>query len=379
MVTLATIKQKQVVVYGTGVNAVKCVHFLEENNVKIEYVIDGRTGIGRFKDYQVFQPEKQFLDGKYIVVASSFDTYPAIRERLKEYVEFHDFIYYHWINKKMVFLHGNCHMDIIEEFLNSSSKFCEEYAIYPTPRICTKTHVMNSTLANMDVWIHEDIQTNNAFGYEYSDEYIKKYLSPCIQEIVMPHLYGLGAGFFPHAKEENERNVSLLNGEYENGMFPIRDDIIEHCLQLHKSVDKICEYVNEDDIIPKEYIESNFKEYLDKIRQREQSWDIKILDFILENYKTDKLFYDKGHPTNLILKKICEGILEILQIEDIISCIQCLDYHEVPIYSWVRKILGMEWTEQNIRVSDSAIKATDRMDIQEYIREYVWWCYPELG
>ncbi len=378
MVTLDSIKQKQVIVYGTGINAVKCVHFLEENNVKINYIIDGRIGNGKFKNYEVYQPLKEFLDGKYIIIASSFESYSSICDRLKKYAEFEEFIYYRWIDKKMVFLHGNCHMDIIEGFLNSSSKFCEQYAIYPTPRICTKLHVLNSVLIYMDVWIHEDIQKNNAFGYEFSDEYIKKYLPTDILEIVMPHLYGLGVGFFPHAKEENINNVGLLNGYYENGMFPVRDDVIEECVKLHKSVDEICEYVDRDEIIPREYILSNFKEYIDKIREREQAWDIKILDFILENYKTEKIFYDKGHPTNIVLKKICEEILKILQIEDSIVCSQCLDYHEVPIYSWVRKVLSMKWSEQNIREAECAIKATERMDTQEYVREYLWWCHPEL-
>lgn len=378
MVTLESIRDKNIVVYGTGINAVKCIYFLEMTHVKIEYLVDGRDGTGKFKNYQVCQPSAEVLDGKYIIVACSPETYPVIKKRLQDYREFEDYIFYEWLNRQMVFLHGNCHMDIVESFLKSSINFQKKYAIYPTARICTGMPIDVKMLPNMDVWIHEDIQTTNAFGYEVSDEYIKKYIASDVLEIIMPHLYGLGAGFFPHAKVENKRNVGLLNGAYENGMFPICDDVIEQCVREHKTIEEICRYVNKDNIISAEYIISNFQEYMDKIKEREKNWDIKISDFILQNYRFEKLFYDKGHPTNTILKKISEEILKILGIYDEpITCNGRLDYHEIPVYPWIRKVLGMNWEETDIRIDNNAIKGTENMDISQYIREYIWWCYPE--
>lgn len=377
MVTLEAIREKNIVVYGTGINAVKCIYFLEQAHISIEYLIDGREGIGKFKNYEVYQPTPQALNGKYIIVACAFETYPAIKERLHGYSEFKDFLYYEWLDKKMVFLHGNCHMDIVESFLKSSVTFRKKYAVYPTDRICTGKHIDEKILPEIDVWIHEDIQTSNAFGYEVSDEYIKKYVMPDVFEIVMPHLYGLGAGFFPHAKTENKRNVGLLNGAYENGIFPLTDDVIEQCILEKKSIHEICEYVYKDNIISAEYIKSNFNEYISKIKEREKSWDIKISDFILQHYKYEKLFYDKGHPTNIILKKISEEILKILGIQETIECSGHLDYHEIPIYPWIRKVLGMTWKENYIRKDNNAIKGTENMDISQYIREYIWWCYPD--
>ncbi len=377
MVTLEALRKRNVIVYGTGINAVKCIYFLEMEHIKVEYLIDGREGIGKFKNYQVYQPTSEVLDGKYIIVACAFETYSAIRERLHEYKEFENYIYYEWLDKKMVFLHGNCHMDIVESFLKSSVTFQKEYAVYPTDRICTGKYVNEEILPEIDIWIHEDIQISNAFGYKVSDEYIKKYMSSTVFEIVMPHLYGLGAGFFPHAKQENKRNIGLLNGAYENGMFPLRDEVIEQCVLENKSINEICQYVNRDYIISEEYIKSNFEEYIHKIKIREKEWDIKISDFILQHYKEKKLFYDKGHPTNIILKKISEEILKILGIQEEIECKGQLDYHEVPIYPWIRKVLGMRWEEDSIRTDSNAIKGTENMDIAQYIREYIWWCYPD--
>lgn len=377
MVTVDFLKNKEVVVYGTGINAVKCVCYLESQGISINYVIDGREGIGKFKNYSVYEPSKQRLDKKYIVVACAEKTYSVIKERLCGYQEFKDYVYYGWLNKKMVFLHGNCHMDIIEDCLCSSKSFHEKYAVYPTPRVCTKEKIDKTILAYMDVWVHEDIRSNNKIGFEISDEYLRRFIDKDVFEIIVPHLYGLGACIFPYAKEWNDRNTALLNGAYENGMFPFRDMIIDKCMEANMSFDQICRYVCEDNIVSEEYILDNFNRNIEKIREREKSWDVKILDFILEHYKTEKLFYDKGHPTNIILEKVSRNVLQLLGIQDKVSSSKKLDYHEIPVYPWICKVLGMKWTESQVRASDEAIKSADLMDVSEYVREYIWWCYPE--
>lgn len=375
MVTVDFLRGKEIVVYGTGINAVKCVWFLEGQGMNINYVIDGRKGIGEFKNYRVYEPSRQRLDGKYIIVACALESYNAIKERLCGYREFLDYVYYGWLNRKMVFLHGNCHMDIIEECLCSSKRFREKYAVYPTPRVCTKKKLDERILTHMDVWIHEDIQSKNKIGFEFSDEYLRKFVKKGVFEIIIPHLYGLGACIFPHSGEWNDRNTALLNGAYENGMFPYRDVIIDKCMDANMSLEQICRYVDEDNIISGKYITENFNRYIEKIREREKVWNVKILDFILAHYRTEKLFYDKGHPTNIILEKVSGDVLQLLGIQDEVSAGNKLDYHEIPIYRWVRKVLGMEWTEKQLRVSDEAIKCTEFMDVSEYVREYIWWCY----
>lgn len=376
MVTWEWLKNKNVVVYGTGINAVKCVNLLEKHGIKVAFVLDGKEGIGRFKNYPVYKPIVDKLKKYYVVVASAYVTYPIIKEKLSGLREFENYVYYGWLDKKIVLLHGNCHMDVIEGFLNSSEQFSRNYAIYPTARVCTKEKIQEDILQYMDVWIHEDIRKNNALGYEFSDEYVETYLPSGIKEIIMPHLYSLGAGFFPHAKQENNKNTPLLNGAYENGMFPFKDSIIEEGVKRHMNAEEIYEYAMRDGIMPGEYIADNFDKYIKKIGQRESAWDIKILWFILDNYKKEKLFYDMGHPTNVVLKQIALKILEHLGIfGDHIETDVVLDYHEVPIYPWIRKVLGLEWDEDYIRNSNGAIKSSDTMDTAEYIREYLWWCH----
>ena len=114
---------------------------------------------------------------------------------------------------------------------------------------------------------------------------------------------------------------------------------------------------------------------MNKIKERENKWDITIYDFIMQNYKRHKLFYDMGHPTNIVLKKIAEDVLERLGIKETnIDAQKKLDIHEVPVYPCRKKSLGLEWEDENIRKSDYACRMGENMDLESYVREYVWWC-----
>lgn len=159
-------------------------------------------------------------------------------------------------------------------------------------------------------------------------------------------------------------------------MFPHGDIVIDECIKRGMSVDEIIAYVKSDSIFSKEAILQNFAEYMEKIKKREEAWDIKIYDYIVLNYKKTKLFYDVGHPTNIIMKKISNEILAMLGMELCDREIDTqMDIHETPVYPAVKKCLNLEWTEGYIRESNLAKKASVRMDLDEYVRLYVWWCY----
>ena len=52
-----------------------------------------------------------------------------------------------------------------------------------------------------------------------------------------------------------------------------------------------------------------------------------------------------------------------------------MDAHESPIYPCVRDALGLKWDIQYIRKQGK--KFVKNMDLAEYIREYIDWCYPD--
>lgn len=377
MVSLDNISNKDIVVFGVGLDAVRCTYLLKD--VEIRYYLNNNLKVQEFLGKEVFEPGETNTKNVYILVAVRKETYTAISKQLQELglVEFEDYIYYDWLYKRIALLHGNCHMAIVEQYLSLSREFSENYSIYPNPLICENvTHkIEDKVLACLDLWIHEDIQRNNKFGYEMSDEYMRKKVSKNAIEITIPNLFGLGKGFFPQTSN-NILNKAISNGQDLNGMFPHGDIVIDECIKRGMSVDEIIAYVKSDSIFSKEAILQNFSEYMEKIRKREEAWDIKIYDYIVSNYKKTKLFYDVGHPTNIIMKKISNEILAMLGMELCDREIDTqMDIHETPVYPAVKKCLNLEWTEGYIRESNLAKKASVRMDLDEYVRLYVWWCY----
>ena len=372
-------KSGEIAVFGTGLDSVKCTYYLKENGIQVAYYLNNKCNIEKFSGMCVYEPTEENIKNVYILVDASEASYPAISNQLQGMGlnEFDDYIYYEWAYKKVVLLHGNCHMSVIKEYLNSSNQFSKEYSCYPNPPICDnpKRKIADSALATCDLWIHEDIRANNPFGYELSDEYIRSKLRQGTREIIVPHLFGLGKAFFPQA-DYNSKNLSIANGNDKNGMFPYGDMVIDECVKEGKHKNEIISYLKSEEVLVRDDVLSNFFLYMNKVKEREGGWDIKIYDFIMENYKSKKLFYDHEHPTNIIMKKISMDILECLEIKDEnISALFKMDIHEIPVYPIVKKWLGLEWTDENIRKSKMSKKATEIMNFEEYICEYLWWCH----
>lgn len=381
MIDLTMVRHHRIAIYGTGLFGLKCMYNLQIKNISIEYFLESNCNIKSFCHVPVYELELSKIKNIFIIVSTNEHTYSIVSKELSEMglEEFKDYIFYSWIGKKIVLLHGNCHLDVIGEYLNSSEKFQKEYAIYPNPRIYdNKEHrIRDNILYNCDVWIHEDIKEDNPFGYYLSDKYLRKQFKKNTKDITIPNLFGLGRAFFPQQDPEvNKKNCSIFNARDLNGMFPRADIVIDKCIQDGKNVEDTYLFTQRQDVFNKKDVFNNFSIYMKKIKEREKNWDIKIYNYIMDHYKYEKLFFDIGHPTNVILKKISSDILEMLNIDDkeIFAQTQ-LDAHEIPVYPSVRKHLGMEWNENEIRKGKKCKKVEEVMDFKEYVREYIWWCY----
>lgn len=365
-------------VRGTGVHSAKCTYLLSKIGIDIKYYISKNKRICTFRGKKVYDEN---IDNLYIVVATSLEVYVQIADELRKNgkQEFEDFAYYEWLFKDVVLLHGNCHMGIIEKFLLSSVEFGKRYTIYPYPLLVSDTKEFRTepeVFKHIDIWIHQDIRRNNRFIYEVSDDYIRSYVRPEIIEIVIPHMYGIGRMMFPQTIEL-DGNETLNDGADIAGMFSQGDKVIEECIVKGMNIDDIITFCKSDSALTEEEINENFYVQMNKLKVREKQWDIKIANFVETRYRKEKMFYDDGHPTNIVMKQISREILKRLNIEDIeIHCEISMDIHEKYVYPIVRKVLGLQWADDEIRVTGR--KLTDYMDFDEYIREYCWWRHMDM-
>lgn len=384
MITINDLKIREVSILGTGLDGTKCAYYLHNHKIPIKCFLNNNSEIDTFMGYSVYEPDDMKLSKEdYVIIAvRTISEYLELSKQLHNMgmKEFKNYIYYKWIGKKLVLLHGNCHMSVIHSYLESSKKFSERYAIYPNPRICNNKdgYIKNQVFENCDVWIHQNIRKDNEFGYYLSDEYMKNcFLDGNVypKEIIIPNLLGLGKAFFPQSSW-NKRNEKINNGYDGNGMFPHADFVIDECVKQGKTTEEIVGYCRSNAALNKDLILNNFKEYMGKIKQREESWNVKIYNFIIDNYQKEKLFYDEGHPTNIIMKKISLDILYELEIyEEDIDTNKQMDDHEDPVYPAVRQALNLSWEERKIRESQRAKKMSNQMDFEEYIKEYLFWNY----
>jgi hypothetical protein len=364
---------------------------LEKKGVRVSYFLNNNNKLDTLHNLKVYTPDEENTKNVFIVVAVSHELiYYEVAEQLKAYGlrEFENYTYYTLLFKKIVLLHGNCHIGMLASILSLSKEFQEQYAIYPNPLICDNPSgkIEDTGLQNCDVWIHQDIRTNNPYGYYLSDEYVRTSVRGGAKEIIFPNLYSFGKAFFPQSNLSNTLSGPIKNGEVEWGMFMYSDWVIDQAASEGKTVDEILQLVQSDEVLEKEFILKTFNDNMEKIREREPNWDIKIYDFIMQNYKSKKLFHDLVHPTNVIMKKMALDVLQMLGIT-ITAELEAeleqepeyqfghLNQEETPMYPVVKKVLGMEYEEERYIRDGKEGKKCMRMDMEEYVREYLWYCH----
>ncbi len=383
------IKNKKIIIWGTGKDSVKATARLKEQGLQVAKYVTGSGPICNplFMGKEITLAEECLGRKDLFFVVAVRDIYwQEVRRKLtgSGYREFEDFVYWKVLDphRKMVMLHGNCHLDKVNDYLESSAEFNERYWIYPYKRVCEIGDItqFESAIRLTDVWIYQHIRPENSICYEISDEYTLPMLKKDALKISVPNYYHLGKILYPQTKINNPNNPPLKEGRDGNGLFPRSDMIIDRWVEEHPDgfeFKDLLEYCFSDNAFAENEIKENYELIVEKIIDRDKNCDIKASGYILDNFKNEQMFYDLGHPTNAVFRKIAAGILEKLGIEDTedIYCEEGICYHEDPVYPQVKRVLGLNWEKKYIRETDISKKIRDRMDMEEYIREYLYWCY----
>jgi hypothetical protein len=308
----------------------------------------------------------------FIVVTTSRVNYYEIKDVLSRYgmTEYEDYIWAPLYGKKLIALHGNCHVNTIKGYLRSNEEFNARYGICEIPLIQLNKdgHIDMNLLKHLDVFVHQDIRKDNQFGERLSDEYNRQFLKRECVDITIPNLFGYGRMFFPGHCSNPYNYVCEYN---TLGLLPGADRALIECFEKNMSVEQICNYLLKNPYSNIEII-NNFNENVRKLREREKNWDIPVTDFLMENYKDKKLFHDPNHPTLFVMKYITEKLLDMLGIKDRhLSYDVAMNDWEVFIYPCVMNALGMSYDNQIIRVGNSN-KIVDKMGFEEFIKTF---CY----
>lgn len=377
-------KNEEILVWGTGINAVDFSCKCRAQNLKIKAYIDNnkREEQIEFNDVPVYTAKEaqNLLDKYYIVVATSDEIYWIIKKQLDKdgYREFEDYCWHKLFRKKIAVIYGNCHIAPIKEGLENSELFANEYGFYPLHLIQTIYSLggmdLNSCVFEYcSLFIHQDIRNSNKFGYEYSSESLLKRVNPKACVIAIPNLYGLPKWMFPQIDK-------LLPEKRIRGQayFSFRDKFIEAMYEKGCSISYICEQIKMGDLITPVELENEYNKFIEKINRRQRKWDIKICDWIDQAKTSSQLFYDINHPTNEVISYIVYQVLNILEIEDnpSLDFLPRLDTYEVPIYGVVMKTFKMHWENSYTLKKYSRYTLTHhQIGLHQYVTQYIAWNY----
>lgn len=131
-------------------------------------------------------------------------------------------------------------------------------------------------------------------------------------------------------------------------------------------------------IIDREEIMEGVRLSFSELKRREEKADIKISDYIIENYKKRQLFYSKNHPTNDVLIEYTERILQCLGYDteekmsgtDFFVKAGTLKGHDLPLYPAVIKALGISDYEDRC-YPNRYFNSDVSLSIEEWIRAYI--------
>ncbi len=210
-------------------------------------------------------------------------------------------------------LYGNCQSGTLYKYLKTNYPDMYNYNyIINWKKLKDKDYVFPAEIAkNADIFIYQPLKNHGNLDTDFIKNNLLKKSCVCIS---MPYILFLG--YFPDYVHPDERNDKTKSKKYTFGAFPYGHG------QLNKLILKNCYTINEiielsrkDDFLSEDFIWNKLETSLQVLREREKSTDIKIADFIEQNYDKFKLFHSVNHPTNYLYKELIKQVLLVLHLD----------------------------------------------------------------
>ena len=395
---------KKVVIYGVGLQGEK-FYCKYKDEFDILFAID-RESNRLFHGIPVISIEDICLDEAgliscasigvnkaevYIYITTGFQAYAEIRTELKNkgMRENIDFTFWGGIGRKHAILYGNCHMDVLADYLKHNIDFYREYDIrvfYVASDKVSLREPSDEEIDNCDLLISQDIKDDNAVYVMGCEKLVSRVRTDC-KVIIIPNLLGYNL-FFPSLERSsnswrmkhigNDACIHYIghSASIVNGLSDWRDTVIDELYNKGYCIASIVDEIKYGQHWSNEQIIDNYTHALNRVEEREKECDIVISDYIIKNYKQKKLYYDPWHPSRELIHEKGRRILNRLgyfpQCDG--GAIHANDVSEVFIYGQVMEILGMQFEQKYIRRINQDYTLIERpMNIHDYVECYIKW------
>lgn len=209
---------------------------------------------------------------------------------------------------KLFSVYGNCQSHIISHLLQKSPKFSDIYLLKDIKPVQTiqedEIEEILNKVSTVDLLIHQEISDNYRLKTLSTKSVTKKLKDDAIS-IKFPSVYF--DGYFPH-------NASFM------GIKSILDHTHDYFMIMAfingMDVNECIDMINDEELYTKKNSIDLVTKSFEELGRREENLDIKINDYIKENYLHKKLFHQFNHPDGLVLQVLVSRILSYLKISD---------------------------------------------------------------
>lgn len=288
--------------------------------------------------------------------------------------------------KKVMIIYGNCQTVAIRYYLEKVPEFYDKYFVFILPKFWIEEENQKynqifelNIFRYADILITQNISKNNKFGAKLATDNICKYVSKECNIIKIANCFS--SGYYPQFRR-NEKN-ELLKDIDEDGLKIFKNQLDYNVCRLiyeGKTLNNIVREISRDDFYsPAEIFNYAFLE-LELTKKREMQCDIKITDYIEDNYTKKIMFESDQHPTEDVICELCRRILAFLGINAEIP--HDLSVHSIglpgdertPIYPSTLKCLGIRNISEGILYK---LPITGKKVVfEDYMRSYIRTVFP---
>lgn len=391
------IKNRRIVLWGTG-NTAKEFYTRYHDQIPIYACTSNDKDIVPIESLQVIKPNEIEPRSDFIIICSAY--YEEIRYQLMcingyepniNLMKYNIFaeLYNAEINsKKIIIAVGQCEIGEICQVLNLLHYFQENYAVifFDEQKVCAhgnkrslaETKECMNILGQADYFIKPSALNPQSMR---SFQLLEQYLNKQCQTITIS-LFTMDS-YWPQdiAKERAINKYYVVKHNSKLCAFVERDQVIEKYVDEGYSTGQIMSLICKDDFFDYHVVKNNHSNCLKRARISDKISDIKIADFIVHNYNVIKLYCDRGHFNENLLKEYVRRILQFL--DDNISekelssmDISCITKHvnELPIYPSAAKILELEFVNRDTLYRERRYDGIKLVTFEEYMEAFITYC-----
>lgn len=279
--------------------------------------------------------------------------------------EWKDFKWYKFAERKVCLISANCHGPELEKYLLTQKSFTDIYAIHPFMAFGgymkdgVHSPLDDELLSGVDLLLFQHMRPDNSLSPTYADENILKKVTRNCKCISIPNFWPMGGCI------HQTQTMKILKDAYRYDAF-YQDELLDLAYEKSwkKDLRTVIAFLNEQELKAEEaQVKADL--CLERLLHADERWDIKIADYVVQNYKTIPMFNDIGHPSSWLMWKTGERVMKALGL--VYDDMQQQDYMDSYrlgrgglVHACIKRALGLQFQEETF----------GNMEI-DYVREYM--------